>query len=95
MFVFFYIYNFIDLTESIFQVDYKLESIDLLIEGDLELGPIIDYSTLNDLTDMVNIIDSEIFFIVFHFFRCKQQYRIIQILLLLYIMLQLIMKIQQ
>jgi hypothetical protein len=42
--------------ESIFQVDYKVESFDLIIEGYLELGPIIDYSTLYDLTNMVSVI---------------------------------------
>jgi len=41
--------------ESIFQVDYKLDLFDLIIEGDLQLGPIIDYSTLYDLTNMVSI----------------------------------------
>jgi len=41
--------------ESIFEVDYKLEPFDLIIDGDLQLGPITDYSTLDDLTNMVNI----------------------------------------
>lgn len=52
--------------ESIFEVDYKLERLDLLITGDLESGPITDYSTLDDLTNMVCIINKN-FIDIFNF----------------------------
>ncbi len=52
-----------DLVESIFEVIYKLESFDLLIDGDFQMGPIYNYSTLSDLTHMVNIINKNNSFI--------------------------------
>jgi hypothetical protein len=47
--------DFTDTGESIFEVYYKLEPRDLIIDGDLEVGPIMDKSTLDDLTEMVRI----------------------------------------
>jgi len=50
---------FADVAESIFEVFYKLELYDLIFDGDLQLGPINDYSTIDDLTDLVRIINKE------------------------------------
>jgi hypothetical protein len=48
-----------DLSESIFEVFYKLELYDLIFDGDLQSGPITDDSTIADLTDLVSIIKKE------------------------------------
>ena len=39
--------------ESIYEVFYKLELYDLIINGDLQSGPITDDSTISDLTDLM------------------------------------------
>jgi hypothetical protein len=59
--------------ESIFEVDYKLEPFDLIIDGDLQSGPITDYSTLDDLTNMVNIKKINKDFIHFLFLFLQMQ----------------------
>lgn len=41
--------------ESIFEVYYKLDAFDILIEGDFIPGPITNSSTINDLTELVNL----------------------------------------
>jgi hypothetical protein len=57
--IYFLKFLFVDVAESIFEVFYKLELYDLIFDGDLQLGPINDYSTIDDLTDLVRIINKE------------------------------------
>ncbi|CAF4894434.1 unnamed protein product [Rotaria sp. Silwood1] len=45
--------NTINTTKMIFEVNYKLDSFDLIIEGNFKVGPILNNSTLNDLTNMM------------------------------------------
>jgi hypothetical protein len=55
----FYLYcidYFIDTTKSMFEVNYRLEPVDLLLDKDLGVGSITDNSTLHDLTNMVSRI---------------------------------------
>jgi hypothetical protein len=87
---FYDIYEFTDVAESIFQVTYKVERFDLIIDDYLELGPITNQSTLDDLSTMVSIINKD-FILHFLFLRWKQQYPTIQISLFSYLMLLLIL----
>ena len=43
----------VDAAASIFDVTYKLEPGDLLIDNDFESGPIVNVSSLGDLSAMV------------------------------------------
>ncbi|CAM4961742.1 unnamed protein product [Rotaria socialis] len=55
--------------KTIFEATYRLESFDFILDGDFESGPIIDNSTLNDLTNMMQTTvsnDSNINVIVFN-----------------------------
>ncbi|CAF2739052.1 unnamed protein product [Rotaria sp. Silwood2] len=45
--------SMLDTTKMIFEVNYKLDSFDLVKEDDFEVGPILDNSTLNALTNMM------------------------------------------
>ncbi|CAF3725048.1 unnamed protein product [Rotaria socialis] len=60
---------FVETAKTIFEATYRLESFDFILDGDFESGPIIDNSTLNDLTNMMQTTvsnDSNINVIVFN-----------------------------
>ncbi|CAF1445149.1 unnamed protein product [Rotaria magnacalcarata] len=68
--LFFYCIDiFVETAKTIFEATYRLESFDFIVDGDFESGPIIDNSTLNDLTSMMQTTvsnDSNINVIVFN-----------------------------
>ncbi|CAF3704506.1 unnamed protein product [Rotaria sordida] len=61
--------SILNTTKMIFEVNYKLDQYDLIIEGVFKVGPIIENLTLNDLTNMMQTTvsnDSNITVIVFN-----------------------------
>ena len=50
-----FIAKFLERSQSIFEVFYRLKSYDFAFDGNLPLGPITDRSTIDDLSDLVSI----------------------------------------